>query len=336
MYTIKQNIYTKIKGGNEQVALLPSGIYHLQENGCLIKQEHLYNLPQKIYGDFEASVDRYISTFHNREKNTNILFSGEKGNGKSLISKLLCNRSNMPCIIVTAFFDNFAEIINLINQECVVFIDEFDKIYDTEERQNSLLSLLDGAYESKKMFVFTSNSTKLNTYLQNRPGRIYYHKSFDNVSRELVREIVDDRLIFEEYREELISLANVIGNINLDTLLALIEEVNMYNEKPSVAIEHLNITFEKIKFSVIMLIDGKRYETFFVGHPLKSNKFVLEYKEDGDDWWRSKTFSVDLEEYNIEFTEDTTIEFNNKNNKDILIFEQYQEKSKKMFSEYNF
>lgn len=321
-YVVKDKTYRKVNS-SDRVDKLPQGVYILDgnnlQNYCLIKQDN-FDIPNKVYGDSLNVSKRYLETFKDRDSNTNILLTGEKGNGKSLLAKLICKNSNIPSIIITKYIEDFPLIMNDIRQECIILIDEFDKIYDNEEKQSELLSLLDGVFTSKKMFIFTSNKSRLNPFLQNRPGRIYYYKSFDNLDRSVIEEIVDDRLINNQHRDRLIDIANIIGNTNIDTLLSIIEEVNRYNEDPFKSAEYLNITFEDIKYNVVLIIGGNRFQSIFVGHPLKTNKFTIDYKKDGDAYWDRQQFSVNINDFNVDFSDREVIEFRNKSNSDILIF----------------
>lgn len=319
-YTIKGNVYTKTNSSNI-VEKLDEGVYLLDgEKGSVIKQEN-YTIPERVFGDFKNCAERYLNTFRQRNANTNVLLSGEKGNGKSLLAKMICSMSKMPCVIVSKYIEDIAFTINSINQECIVLIDEFDKIYDTEEKQSELLSLLDGVFVSKKLFIFTSNKNSLNPYLQNRPGRIYYYKSFDNLPKSVVEEIVDEKLEDKAHKEEVINVSNVVGNMNIDTLLALIEEVNRYGESPFQVINQLNITFENIKYNVILLIEGKRREAVFIGHPLKNKKFTIEYKENKSEYWSRSIYSVNLDDFIVDFSEEDVIELRSKNiGQDTIIF----------------
>jgi hypothetical protein len=330
-YLIKGNKYKKTHF-SERCDVLPSGIYILEGESIsdytLIRRDR-FDVPKKVYGDINITIDRYLNTFRKREGNTNVLLYGDKGNGKSLLAKMLCNESNLPCIIVSRYLKDFSFIMNEIYDECIVLIDEFDKVYDTEEKQAELLTLLDGVFQSKKMFVFTSNKYNLNKFLKNRPGRIYYYKDFNNVSRDLAEEVIDDKLNLVEYKDEMLKLVDVMGNMNIDTLLTVIEEVDRYKESPLDVCEYLNISFENVMYNFTLILGGKKYLGVFNGHPLKNEKVILSYKKDEErNWWRVEEEEFTLAEFEIDFPDDNTIEMRSIKSHDLIIFRKMNKENK--------
>ena len=116
-----------------------------------------FTIDYKIYGDVYKSVDRIYNTFTDRDSSTGVLLVGEKGSGKTLLSKLLIIKAaeqQLPCIIINSPWtgDKFNQLIQNIQQPCVVLFDEFEKVYE-EKDQNSILTLLDGVYPSKIVFI---------------------------------------------------------------------------------------------------------------------------------------------------------------------------------------
>jgi len=249
-----------------------------------------FTVPKKIYGDSEKLSDRYIKSFSTSEKNMGILLTGLKGTGKSLTAKLTCLKSNLPIILVTEPFvgEGFKSFLNSITQEVVVFIDEFEKIYDDDETQQSLLSLLDGVFEGKKLFLFTSNMRdRINNYMLNRPGRIKYLAEYDSLSDDIVNEVIDDILIDKSHTAELQDVLDIIGMVSMDILVTLINEINNFGETPKQAAAYLNIRPESGYFDVVIFKDGDRLgSTSTRNHPLTSNKINIEF-------YNSKTMGWD-------------------------------------------
>ena len=130
-----------------------------------------FTLPEKIYGNYSDEVDLWIRNFKNRSKNLGIRLDGLKGMGKTLMAKKFMIESGLPVLVINQAFcgSKFNQFINSINQEVILFFDEFDKVYKSEEHQEELLTLYDGVYDSKKVFLMTSNSNKGNQFFKNRP-----------------------------------------------------------------------------------------------------------------------------------------------------------------------
>ena len=108
----------------------------------------------------------------------------------------------IPTLIINSAFygDTFNRFIQDIDQECVVMFDEFEKTYseennDGENAQEKLLTLLDGVFPQKKLFLLTCNNLfKIDDHLKNRPGRVYYFLEFRGLEEDFVREYLDDNL----------------------------------------------------------------------------------------------------------------------------------------------
>lgn len=210
-----------------------------------------FKLPSKVYGNVDNDVKRYLNTFNVREESMGILLSGLKGTGKSLLAKALCIQANMPVLIINDAFHGpeFNTFIAGINQPCVVFFDEFEKIYrEKEERFGGsrsgevLLSLFDGAYNTKKIFLLTCNEAdSISGAFKNRPGRVRYSKTYNGLSNELMREIIEDKLIHKQFQDDFFHTLPTLGEMNIDLLIAIIDEMNMYKESATESLAYLNI-----------------------------------------------------------------------------------------------
>jgi len=122
--------------------------------------------------------------------------------------------------------------------------DEFEKIYDKEE-QEELLTLLDGIYSSKKLFLITSNDKwRVDQHMRNRPGRIFYMVEFKGLDGDFIREYCNDNLNNKAHIETIVSIASVFSAFNFDMLKAMVEEMNRYNETPQDAMRILNVKVE--------------------------------------------------------------------------------------------
>jgi len=232
---------------------LPAGNYVVKQDPhdyFYIEQIESFDVPTKMYGDTVRNTERIIRSFWDREKSTGVMLVGEKGSGKTLLSKNICvelAKQNVPTIVINAPWhgDKFNTLIQSIQQPCVVMFDEFEKVYNSEEQEH-LLTLLDGMYSTKKLFMLTSNDKwRVDSHMRNRPGRIFYMVNFTGLDEAFIREYCYDNLLSDTKTvDTIVSIASVFGAFNFDMLKALIEEMMRYNETPQEAMRILNVKAE--------------------------------------------------------------------------------------------
>jgi len=262
-----------------------------------------FTMPSKLYGDTEKMADRILNTYEDRPGTTGVLLSGVKGSGKSLLMKRAAQKAllkNIPVIIVNAAYSgtSFNSFIQSIEQETVIIFDEFEKVYNEQEKQEQLLTLFDGVYSSKKLFILTANDAyKINSYMNNRPGRIYYAIEYRGLTPEFIREYCDDILTDKGYTNQIVLFASLFQDFNFDMLKALCEELNRYGEPLKEALHVLNIKHERsyIYYDVTVIVDGEKVSKDYVGttsvnNPFGQSSFVVGYNdpnkhEDDEDAW---------------------------------------------------
>jgi len=257
--------------------------------------EHIdhFNIPSKIYGDCLRHTDRIVRTFMDRSNATGVMMTGEKGSGKTLLTKNVCNelaKQDVPTIVINAPWcgDKFNTFIQAIEQPCVILFDEFEKVYDREQ-QELILTLLDGVFPSKKLFLLTSNDKwRVDYHMRNRPGRIYYMIDFKGVNAEFIREYCADNLNAKEHIERIVNVSTMFKEFNFDMLKALCEEMNRYNETPQQALAMLNAKPEfdgDTSYEVKIVHEGKEveYNRNFRGNPLSPDGVEVGFDINGDD-----------------------------------------------------
>ena len=245
-YFFKNNNRYSVSSDSSDISqILPPGNYVIKVDpmsGFYLEISEDFTLPSKIYGDCLTHTNRILNTFKKRNKNTGVLLVGEKGSGKTLLMRNIGIQSGLPVFIINEPFvgDNFFSFLTSIVQPSIVLFDEFEKVYG--DKQHSVLTLLDGTYQSNKLFIFSSNNKwQLDSNMQNRPGRIYYMLEYSSISEDFIREYCEDNLINKKKLEGIVDVSRMFDNFNFDMLCSLVEEVNRYDESPYELTKILNV-----------------------------------------------------------------------------------------------
>lgn len=218
---------------------LPVGVYRAcfsKMEGFFLEKQPDVEVKEKIYGKHEEKVNKILRSFDKFERNLGVIFSGNKGIGKSVAAKLLAKHANekgLPVILINEYLPGVSDLLNDIEQEVVVIFDEFDKTYssrgdDGNDKQTEFLSLLDGFGRGKKLYVVTCNNlNRLNDFLVNRPGRFHYHIVFGYPTEDEIKEYLHDKVDAKYHGE----ITKVIGfskgvELNYDCLRAIAFELN--------------------------------------------------------------------------------------------------------------
>lgn len=255
----RENFYSK----------LPPNNYAVKQDikaGFFLQAIENFKLPKKIYGNTMANAHRILKTFMDRPHSTGVILAGEKGSGKSLLAKTIVNQAienGIPALIINSAFcgDDFNIFIQNIKQAAIVLFDEFEKVFNKDE-QEQILTLLDGVFPTKKLFILTCNDKwKINQNMQNRPGRIYYMLDFAGLNENFIEEYCQDNLKNKDYIQKVVNLATSFSTFNFDMLQALVEEMNRYNEPPEACLDFLNIRGEymhDVAYLISVIYDGER------------------------------------------------------------------------------
>lgn len=277
--------------------MLPPGNYTVKEMpmGGPLYLEHIddFNRPSKVYGDCLKNTDRVIRTFMDRPNATGVMLTGEKGSGKTLLTKNIAielANQGIPTIVINAPWcgDKFNSFIQTIEQPCAILFDEFEKVYDRDE-QEAILTLLDGVFPTKKLFLLTCNDKyRVDYHMRNRPGRVYYMMEFKGLDVNFIREYCEDNLKNQSYVDKVCSISTLFGQFNFDMLKALVEEMNRYDETPQEALRMLNAKPEfdgGAKYTVEITHNGKNvdYRDNFEGNPLRPDGVEISFDTDPDD-----------------------------------------------------
>ena len=222
---------------------LPQGVFEFRftPSGIHLEKVDDIILPEKIYSNDDAFISHVKKSFEEMDKGLiGAALVGLKGLGKSFTANQLANMTGLPIIKLTQSVGGtgFLNFLKTITQDYVFFIDEFEKIFPTEHgiedgrtSQEELLSFLDSGSErnNKVLFLITSNSEyRISEYIKNRPSRLRYFRSYDQLDDVIINEIIKDLLVNQDFLDDL--LTNLpYSNLNMDALIKIIDEINTHN-----------------------------------------------------------------------------------------------------------
>lgn len=247
---------------------LPMGVYTVEQSmfGYDLKKSSDFKMPDIVYGTDKSFINHVVRTWNScGEESFGIGLIGGKGLGKSFTAFVICNEIKVPIIqIKNSYRSDVLAFLSSIQQPHIVVIDEFDKLYPNqdsnardldddrskENAQEMFLSYLDGIEKggAKRLFILTSNNN-INEYLLNRPSRLRYIKNYKGVPLDVIKEIVNSRLINKEFIPDLLSNLDDSG-LNIDILCKIIDEINLHNAPYSSFKDFFNFTPDDVYYDI--------------------------------------------------------------------------------------
>ncbi len=312
---------------SQQTKQVPVGVYKInwdpKQGFYLTQVSNKFVFPYKVYGQENDFIDRVIKTYKNTNSNLGILMNGVKGAGKTVTAQQICNKLELPVLIVHQPYEGISSFLNEIQQDVIVFFDEYEKMYNNFD--STILTVMDGVLnnEWRKTFMLTTNSVHLNDNMLQRPGRLRYVKTFVDLTLDVITEIVDDKLKHKKFRKECIEFIARLDTITIDIVSSVIEEVNIHNEAPNAfkdifnikaiqdrvtlftkhptdgltLVSHANVTISPAKFTDDCVDEQFRINGGLHGYikqVLSEDTIIVELNEEDDD---NKTI---IETYRIE------------------------------------
>lgn len=285
---------------------LPKGVYILKQNP-MTKQYYLskkedFVLPKKIYGD-HSIVKRWLTSFENNsEKNLGIILSGLKGSGKTITAQKFCMESELPVILITEAFcgpDFIDFLTNGLLGKCIIFIDEFEKVYDRKDDAVDLLSLMDGNFPTKLIFLLTVNEFRISEFLVNRLNRIKYRKHYSDLEEEIIDEVIEDLLVNKDHKQSIYDFFERINMRTFDLLVNVIKDMNLFKEDAIACGKHLNLEATSKYYDVYEIVD----EEMIACNSCYANRAAKEFSVERKVLKRKKDeyyVEIDLEDENWE------------------------------------
>lgn len=239
--------------------------YHVNDFGWFLRcDQEKFEFPFKIYGHRRDIIDHISIAWTSLSTNLGVLLNGLKGTGKTVTAQEVCNwcvDNDIPVLVVESPLP-LAVILAHIRQDICVLFDEFEKTHpvtDEHDQQQGLLSLIDGTHRShdRRLFLFTTNTAKLNDNFINRPSRIRYRWQFGQLEPKIILELIDDLLdpALVDLRTPLLSYIDSREVISIDVVKAIIQETNIFKSDPWKR-DCFNLT-ERTPWGFRMVIDGK-------------------------------------------------------------------------------
>lgn len=299
---------------------LPKGIYEVKVSMTgfyLSKIAESFTFDYKLYGLNQKFIDYVLKTYENTTGNLGVLLDGIKGTGKTVVAKELCNRLQLPVVLVQSMgSDTNSKLIKYLSTsidfDCIFFFDEYEKEF---KNSSDVLSFMDGTYNSiyRKVFLLTTNELNVDPNLLGRPSRIRYKKSFSNLSEEVTREILNDILEDKTAIEKVIELTHSMNIITIDLIKAIATEINIHGVEalPNIK-ETFNIEFSRFTY-LYREVQIRHCDLNFTPENIKNIlKAFYKFKEINKKDWEKRTSeeSKFYDEWSTKFNEDygSTIE----------------------------
>lgn len=235
--------------------LTPGMVYNISvdryTDAISLEESSGLSLPSKVYCTQrdERFIDKVINSYNLSESGfTGVMLAGLKGSGKTVMAKVIANKSGLPIINIDKNIRPYIlrNLVEKLGDTSVCFLfDELDKVL-ADYDDSVLLQVLDGSdTNGKHMILFTCNDDdEISEYLIDRCSRIRYWRKFDEMSPSLIMEVLNDKL---NDKKEVKSLTDFIKDnfevCSFDNIASFVKEANDY---PTTTFEEL---FEDMNLS---------------------------------------------------------------------------------------
>lgn len=196
----------------------------------------MFTLPNKIYSTDEDKIfiNKVLTKYSGIKSGVlGVMLSGLKGSGKTVTLKQIAVSSNLPIVLLDREFPDYklkSLFSGLANTEVCFVFDEIDK-QDNNFEMGDLLQVLDGMNTvGKKLMLFACNEEKkVSEFLVDRCSRIRYWKRFNKMSKDMIKQVVNDKLIDKANSDEITDfIYDKFECVSFDNILSFVDEVETF------------------------------------------------------------------------------------------------------------
>lgn len=227
--------------------LIPGKVYTLSTDDWgndEFKENGLLNMPSKVYKSerdvafVKTVMDAYTKTGNST---TGVLLCGEKGTGKTMMSKILALESGLPIVIIEEDYpsQNLVRFFKEFETEVCILMDEVEKNHSTRR----MLGFLDGVHKtSRKLVLMTCNNIgDVSEYFVDRASRVRYLRDY-SMSENLVYidDLLKDLVTTDENKVVIKDYISIkIKHPSIDNMHTLIQEIFVQGLADSVLTEEI-------------------------------------------------------------------------------------------------
>lgn len=198
------------------------------------------------------NIESIVLNHHNRHPGSfGCIFDGISGMGKTQNIKNICIKFGLPVLFVDTEIHgtDIRKILDMINTDCVLFFDEFEKLYDDSDH---LLSLFDGVKTRNKVITFVSfNEEKnLSRYFFGRPGRFVFRFKYNPLETNQASQFILSRVDGLE-EKKLMKFLDKIDNLSYDICDKIVKIIKLHPEQKIEDLsKYLNIEMSDYKILI--------------------------------------------------------------------------------------
>lgn len=296
---------------------LSPGVYKLEEDKddaswVFAKLHKKFEVPSILFGSRMQSFSKICRNAYSIGGNTiGAMFVGQKGCGKSQQAEIICNdaiaENGLPVIVIDKPYPKAVmEAALKAAAPCVVYIDEYEKLYKPEFRKNAgdnlpdeneLLTLFSDKSLKGVMILITANRMNdLSPYIINRPERFLFRIEYKGADKDAIIDICKHHNLKKDMTEYIVEYAEDT-NANVDTCITLAGVASTLKKTTELKewFEYLNVIKPK-KFAWVIYTQSGGNEGLTVEQDRK--KIIIEHKDtksrweiNADNYWRNVQYN---------------------------------------------
>jgi hypothetical protein len=285
---------------HEKLAAYVYRVRPTKEGLDLMKDRKRFSMPKKIFGKHHFYRDEIMDAYNGKTGSTGVILNGLKGSGKSMLGEDLCNvalKQELPVLVIDHVIpaEALRQILKIIGP-CVVYMDEFGKIYSGSDREG-MLTLFSDTDVKKVLFIVTSNKKEeLNKYMLNRPGRFQFCITYRGIDRATVQEILTYNKITGEMYEAMLGYV-CTHSLSFDMINYICPLAKKYKSAAELMkrIEILNVPKPVYRYYTFngVIHNGKPFYGTARLLP-NENGFEMELTAEGNDMELVGSYTVDM------------------------------------------